>query len=73
MTPMGTPDGGNARRMARGGEPVVDCGADAATLDRRIAWTMMTGHEKDDAVAAGNRSFQRAVDRLPGAVEIHAV
>ena len=42
-------------------------------LDRRLAGPMMAGDEQHDAVAARDRLLERAVDRAPGAVEVHAV
>jgi hypothetical protein len=55
------------------GKPVVHRGADAPALDRRVAGAMMAGNQKQDAIASVDGSFERAVDRLPGLIEVHSV
>ena len=65
--------GGDARSVARGGEPVMDGGADSAPLDRRLAPALMAGNQQQDAVSGGDGLLERSVDRFPGAVEIVAV
>ena len=54
-------------------EPVVHRRANPPAFDRRIARPVMTGDEQDDALAAVDRSFERAVDRPPGVVEVEPV
>jgi hypothetical protein len=73
MTPMSAANRRDRTRVARGGEPIVNGGADFPAPDRRIAWAMMPGDQKDDALAPGDRLFQPAVDRAPGAIEREAV
>ena len=52
MAAMRSPDRGDAAGMARGGEPIVNCGPDCASLDRRLARTVMAGDQQQEAVAA---------------------
>jgi hypothetical protein len=73
MTSVGAAHGGDPCRVARGSQPVVDRGANLAALDRRLARPMMAGDQEHDAVAAGNRLVEAAVDCMPGAVEVHSV
>src|SRR6185369_16111623 len=73
MTPVRAADGGDARRVARGGEPVVDGGANAAPCDRRIAGPVVPGDQQQDAVAGRDRALERPVDRPPCGVERQAV
>ena len=56
--------------MARGGEPVVDGGADRAALDRRFAGAVVAGDQEKHTVAAADRLIERAVDRRPCRVEV---
>ena len=64
VTAMRAANGGDIRRMARRGEPVVDRRADPAALHRRLARAMVAGDQQDDALATGNRLFEAAVDRV---------
>ena len=64
---------GDARRMARDREPVVNGGANPAAFDRRIAAPTMSGDEEDDARATSNRAFEDMVDRAPCSIETHAM
>jgi hypothetical protein len=64
---------GDSRGVTRCGQPVVDRGADAASLDGLIARPMVAGDEKHDPVAGADCLVQSEVDRVPGAIEIHAV
>ena len=59
MAAVGAPDGGDAAGVARGGQPVVDRGADLAPLDRRLAGPMMAGDQQHHAVAARDRLLER--------------
>lgn len=59
--------------MARRRKPVVNRGADAPALDGWIAGPMMAGDQQQDAIAGADRPLERAIDRLPGGVEGHAV
>jgi hypothetical protein len=71
MTPMRPADGSNVSSMARGSEPIMDGGADAPALDRRLTRAVMTGDQENDAVAACNRLIEATVDRDPSRVEVH--
>lgn len=51
----------------------MDGGPDSSPLERRIAPSFMAGDEEQDPVSGTNRALQRAVDRLPCAVEAVAV
>jgi len=73
MTSVSAAHGGDVRGMARGGEPVVDRGADPPALDRRIARPVVTGNQQHHAVAGRYGAFETTVDRLPRAIEVHAV
>ena len=55
------------------GEPVVNGGADAPTLDRGVARAMMAGNQQHDPVAGTNGALKPAINRLPGGVEGHPV
>jgi hypothetical protein len=55
------------------GKPVVHRGADAPALDRRVAGAMVAGYQQQHAIASVDGSFERAVNRLPCLVEVHAV
>jgi hypothetical protein len=71
MASMGASHGGNGRRVARQGQPVVNRGTDAASFDWRSSGAVMPGDQEDDPLAARKRLFKDAVDRAPGAVEVH--
>jgi hypothetical protein len=45
MAPVSAANGSDFRRMTRGGEPIVDRGADPAALDRWSAWTVVAGNK----------------------------
>ena len=68
---MRTPDRGDVRGMARCSEPVVNRGADAAALDRRIAGAMVASDQQHEAVAARDGGLEGSVDRSPGGIEAH--
>jgi hypothetical protein len=70
---VSAPDGGNVCSMARGRQPVVNRGADAASLDRWIAGPVMAGDEKDHALAMPDRLFKSTIDCCPRTIEIHPV
>ena len=73
MPPMRAPNGSNARCMARGLKPIVNCRANFAAFDWRIAGALMAGDQQQDARAlAIARSRVWSIAR-PGAVEAHAV
>jgi hypothetical protein len=55
--------------MARGGEPVVNGGANPATLDGWLAGAGMAGDQQHDALAAVDGLLQAPVNRGPGAVQ----
>ena len=73
MARMGAAHGGDAARVPRDREPVMDSSADSSATDRRLAPTVVTGDEKDDALAGIACSLQREIDGVPGSVEVHAV
>ncbi len=60
-------------RVPRMGQPVVNCSANAATLDRRLSWPMMPRNEQEHSVAAPDCPLERFVNRLPRLIEVHAV
>ena len=60
-------------RMARCRQPVVNRGADAAPLDRRLAGPVMAGDQQHHAFAARDRLLKAAIDGRPRRVEIHPV
>ena len=73
MASVGAANGRNPRRVARHREPVVDCGADSAALDRRIARPVVSGDQKQHAIPGRNCPFETAIDRPPRSVEVHPV
>ena len=73
MTSMRAPNGGNIASVARSGEPIVYGRANAAPLDRRLAWTMVTGDQKHNSVAARDCVIEATIDGVPGSVEVHAM
>ena len=73
MPAMGAAHRGNGVRMARNGEPVMDCGADAAALHRRLARAVVTGDQQHDASTTVDCAIQGAIDGVPGTMEAHAV
>jgi hypothetical protein len=73
MASMRAPDGSDIACVARGGQPIVDGSANPPPLDRRLAWPMMTGDQKNDPVASRNRLVEAAIDGGPRGVEIHSV
>lgn len=64
---------GNFGRMARRREPVMDSRAYAPTLHRRLTLAMMTRYQEENSVSPRNRVVEAAVNRGPGAVEVHAM
>jgi hypothetical protein len=73
MTTMRSPHGGDLRCVARRCQPVVDCSADPAAHDRRLAPSLMSGDQQYDPVTRGNGPLQRVIDRRPGAIEVMAM
>ena len=73
MTAVGTSYRSDARRVARVREPVMDGRPDPAPLDGRLAGSMVTGNQQHHPIPASDCLLERAVDRKPGAVEVHAV
>lgn len=47
----------------------MDYGADSATFNRWIALALMARDQQQDPVAGRDRSLQRPVDRIPGAIK----
>ena len=73
MARMRPANGGDARGMARHREPVMNGGADLASLDGWFSPPVVTCDEQDKAVAGVFRPLQRQVDRPPRAVEAVAM
>ena len=73
MPSMRAANSRDPRRMARGAQPIMNGRANAAAGDGRITRSMMTGDQEDDTVSRRNRAIELVVDRLPGAVERHAM
>lgn len=64
---------GNLGRMAGRCEPVVNRGADAATLHGRLARTMVAGDQENDPLALSDCIFKTPVDCCPSRFQIHPV
>ena len=73
MPPVRAADCGDVGSMTGDRKPVVNCSADRAAPDRRLARAMMAGDQEDDAIAVGNRAIELPVDRAPCAIEGHSV
>ena len=73
MPAMRSANGRDPARVTGGREPVVHCRPDLAPLDGRRAGSMMPGDQQQQPVSAVNRKLKRAIDRVPCAVEVHAV
>jgi hypothetical protein len=73
MTSMRSADGRNPPRVAGGREPVMNGSADLAALDGRLPWTVVASDQQDHAISAFDCALQPSVNRLPCAVEVHAV
>jgi len=73
MTPVSAANRRNSMRMARGGEPVVDGGADPSALNGRIARAMVARDQQDHAVPGTDGLLERPVDGTPRGIEVHAV
>src|SRR4051812_3271687 len=73
MTPVRCSNGRDPGCMTRGRKPVVNRRANLAALHRWFPWTMMTCDQKEDPFATTDRLIEVVVDRLPGAIQIHAV
>ena len=70
---VGSTNSGDPGSVARGAKPVMDRRPDLATLDGRLARSVVTGDEQDEAIPGIFGTFKRKVDRSPGAVEGVAV
>ena len=73
MAAVGAADSRDPGRVAGCREPIVDGRPNAASLNRRLAGTVMAGDQQDQALAGRDSIGKRAVDRLPGLVQIHPV
>ena len=73
MPAMGAPDRGDLPSVAGGREPIVDCGANAPALHRRVAWAGVASDQQQHPLGVNERIFERAINGLPGALEIMAV
>ena len=73
VAPMRTSHGSDAWRMAGRRKPVVNGRPDTPPFQRWFALALVTGDEEQDTVASDDRALQRAVDRLPGPIEIVSV
>lgn len=65
--------GCDARSMPGMRQPVMNCGANLATLDGWFARSVVASDQQQHSVAAPNGLLQRAVDRRPGSVEGQAM
>ena len=73
MAAMSAPNGSDFGGVARGSQPVVDGGADLASLHGRFPGSCVTGDEKQDSVPRGDCPVQPDIDRIPGLVEVQPV
>jgi hypothetical protein len=73
VAPVSSANRGDPGGVARRGEPVVDRGADPATLNRRLARPVMAGDQQNDPDAVRNRPIEAEIDRPPRGLEVHAV
>lgn len=73
MTAMRAPHRGDAGRMPRVSQPVVDGGANPAAFQRRVALPFMTGDEQQDSLVCRNCALQRAVNGFPGSIQVVAM
>ena len=64
---------GDPRSVSRDRQPVVNRGADLASLDRWLAGSMMSGDEQDEPVTGIFGPLQLEIDRPPRTIEIEAV
>jgi hypothetical protein len=67
---MRGPDRGNSLSVARHCQPIMDGGANASALDRRIAWPGMTGDQQEHPFLVNQRLLQGAVDGLPRPLQV---
>ena len=73
MTPVRPSDGGNLVGVTRGRQPIVDGGANASTLDRRLAGPVVTRDQENYAIDPDDRLVETAIDRRPGGIKVHPV
>lgn len=73
MTAVRTSYRGDARRVARGCQPVINCGPDAAAFERWFSLPLMPGNQKQYPVSRNNRPFEPLVNCLPGSIEVVAM
>src|SRR5437762_4083836 len=73
MTPVRSSNRHDVACVPGGCEPVVNSGADAAALDRRLAGSMATGDQQDYPFSARDRLLEAAVDGHPGCIQGHSV
>lgn len=71
MASMRVPNGGDVRRMAGSGEPVMHRRTNPASLHRRIAWPVMSRDQEKQAIAAHDGLLEASIDCAPCAVEAH--
>ena len=69
MPAVGAADGGDARGMPGSGQPVMHCGPDPATVERRIPLPLMTGDEQQNPFVTGDGALECTVNRRPRPVE----
>lgn len=70
---MGASNGGDLPSVAGGREPIVDGGANPPSLHRRVARPGMAGDQQKHPLGINERICKRAINRLPGALEVMAV
>jgi hypothetical protein len=73
MPAMCSANRGDAPRMSRGREPIVNRRANFPALHRRLAGTVMAGDKQNDPVSPRDRLLERMVDRIPCSIEIVTV
>ncbi len=73
VTRVSASHGGDFRRMAGHGQPIVNGGADPSPRDRRFTGPLVACNQQDEPVSCPDGILERAVDRRPGAIEAVAV
>jgi hypothetical protein len=73
MTPVSPSNGSNSGRMARRRQPVVHRSPDLSALDRWLARPMMAGDQEHHSLASSDCPIEDMIDRVPGAIQGHAV
>ena len=69
MASMRASHGGDARRMAGHGKPVMDRRANTPPFKGWFSLALMAGNQEENSIARRNRALKRPVDRFPCAIE----